>query len=870
MSVQLKRSTWPVVCILGCLFVLSLAAPRAWEHAARRQVVSEVPEPIEAVVETAAPEVVAPSPERVQISPQPPVVPTQALVMPDASASVPEAQVALPAEKIASHPVEFDDPSAPTSVIDDEPMTGDEPSVPEAGSLADEMAPPSAADASESDGPALMASIPRKTEAAPREPARLMRLPEGEGADNQGPEPRALPVNKECWKTPVSLVERLKRLESMSATAAWSKDVQRQLEKLVGELNSQSPGAERQFAELRRQAERGEKLAEKLPSSAAGELRRATHAVLRRVDVWRSAYQAAGPGLQPSHAPKVDTQRLALCLNDLKAIDGESPMSDAWRQYLLVDALREHSQKRDAQDQEEARRLARQVLLRLTRTPLNDRQRTLVESPSVAALRTELERWAAEPVALGELVEAMERFERSGLASDGRQVAEGQLRLSFSPVEAERQLARRLDNYYRNANTRIVLTKTLINRLMPEPKEEYESVSETVLGYPVSGRSLNRPTLAVDFIPDPERVLMRFQVKGTVSSSTSSTAGPATFFNAGEAYYEAVKRLEVDAGGIHLQPAEVTAYSNNRLRGLRTSFDPIPILGGIVQSIARAQHDQRKSEADAEVQWKITSRAQERIDREAYSRVSEGVERLRERVFVPLNELGMTPVMVESQTSEERMTMRLRLAADNQLGSQTPRPRAPSDSLASVQLHETAINNLVERLELDGRTFTPAELSKHIADRLHREAWPCNTEREGVTIRFAAQNAITIRCQEGQVILTLAIAELRSEPRAWKDFRVRVAYRPVIQGRSAELVRDGVVQLIGRLSTGAQIAVRGIFSKTFPKDSTWRVSPEWLANDPRLADLTISQFAVEDGWLSIAYGPRQSSAHRRLIDRRLR
>jgi hypothetical protein len=878
MSVQLKRSTWPVICIAGCLFVLSLAAPRAWEHAARRQTATETQEPVEVAEVAVIPAVATPSPERVQISPQPPVVPTQALVMPDENVATPEAQFAHPAEKIASHPVEFDDPSASSSVIDDESWTDETPSAPVEANVGDDPLPPTATalapagDESETNGPALLASIPRKSDPTPREPAQLMRLPAIENVTERPRLQRSDASDKDArWSTPTSLLERLKRLEALPSTAAWSKTARRQLERLTQTLNSPQPlDAERQFTQLRRQAEAGQKLADKLAAAQAGELRRAAHAMLRRVDVWNSALQAAGPGEHSTQATAVDPQRLALCLNNLKGIDGESPLSDAWRQYLLVDALQQLSQKHDAAAQEDARRLARQVLVRLTRTPVNERQRTLIESQSMAALRSELERWAAEPVELGALMEAVERFEQSGLASDGRELAEGQLRLSFSPVEAERQLARKLDSYYRNANSRIVISKTLLNRLVPEPKAEYEPVHETVLGYPVFGRSLNQPKLGVEFVPDRERLLMQFVVKGTVSSSTSSTAGPATFFNSGEAYYEARKLLEIDAGGIHLQPAEVTAYSNNRLRGLRTSFDPIPILGGIAQSIARAQHDQRKQEADAEVQWKITSRAQERIDQEAYSRVSNGVDRLRERVFVPLNELGLNPTMIEAQTTEERMTMRLRLATDSQLGSQTPRPRAPSDSLASVQLHETAINNLMERLELDGRTFTPEGLSKHVAQRLHRDAWPCNTDRDDATIRFAPQNAMSIRCQEGRVILTLAVAELRSASRSWKDFQIRVMYRPVIQGRSAELVRDGVVQLIGRLSTGSQLAVRGIFSKTFSKDSRWRVSPEWFANDERMADLAISQFAVEDGWLSVAYSPRPANAHRRLIDRHLR
>ena len=66
--------------------------------------------------------------------------------------------------------------------------------------------------------------------------------------------------------------------------------------------------------------------------------------------------------------------------------------------------------------------------------------------------------------------------------------------------------------------------------------------------------------------------------------------------------------------------------------------------------------------------------------------------------------------MIAAQTTVDRAIMRLRLAGDEQVGSHTPRPQAPADSLASVQIHESVLRNVVERLNLDGRTFTLPQL----------------------------------------------------------------------------------------------------------------------------------------------------------------
>ena len=205
--------------------------------------------------------------------------------------------------------------------------------------------------------------------------------------------------------------------------------------------------------------------------------------------------------------------------------------------------------------------------------------------------------------------------------------------------------------------------------------------------------------------------------------------------------------------------------------------------------------------------------------------------------------------------------MRLRLAADDELAAFTPRPRAPADSLASMQLHESAINNVLEKLELNGRTATLPELSHYVAGRLNRpQPWKIDSAQDDVTISFAAKNAVAVRFQNGQAILNLAIARFSKGSRGWRDFQVRVCYRPQVEGRSAELIRDGTIQLAGpRLSGTGQIALRGVFSKVFPKNSAWQLTPQRFLNDANMADVAHHQFVIEDGWIGVALGPTHIS-----------
>ncbi len=109
--------------------------------------------------------------------------------------------------------------------------------------------------------------------------------------------------------------------------------------------------------------------------------------------------------------------------------------------------------------------------------------------------------------------------------------------------------------------------------------------------------------------------------------------------------------------------------------------------------------------------------------------------------------------------------------------------------------------------------------------------------------------------------LTLALAELTAESKSWRNFAVRVVFRPEVNGLSARMVREGTIQLVGpRLNTKGQVVVRGIFNRAFPRDRTFDlIDPKW-SGDARLAGLRISQFVVQDGWIGVAVGPEAPNA----------
>ncbi len=723
------------------------------------------------------------------------------------------------------------------------------------------------------DGPALAVPTKAQGDAAPENAAGRATLQDSSDMANAVVThlPPTSVVAKEPfdWQEPAALWSQLGELATHATTSRWADEAAHLVRKLGPEMTQRSAEAATTLQQLDEVATQAILLEGTIKDKATLQsFSRAEHSLARHVDVWKKLRPIEIPGPAEAQLPTIDPRAMATAISQIDAMLRGKPEQDAWEKFLALGALRDWMVRKSSPQDRVPRELAEKILQRLNQPCMSAQERQFVTSGPIGRLQDELFRHVATAVDSARLLRHLERYEQAGLAIDASLLAEDCQFLGLSPDDKSRQLGETLALHYRNANLRVAVSPELLNRLIPKRDPEYASVDETMLGLPVRGQSLTSTKVAVRLLPDPARVLLALEVTGQVSSLTASTSGPATFINDSSSMYTARKPLEFDLHGIRLGQTEIDVYNQTKLRNVHTSFDGIPLLSPLVKGVARSQHDQKQPELTREVKEKVAAKAQQRIDSETNVSLNRVARRLQDKVFAPLDVLALEPTMIGAQTTEQRAIMRIRLGGKDQLGSHTPRPQAPADSLASVQVHESVINNVVQRLDLDGRTFTLPELSRHIAGCLSRPAPADNPDHEDVSITFAAQNAVRMRCADGRVEVNVAIAKLAKEERNWKDFQIRAFYRPEVNGRSAELVRDGIIQLSGKhLNTGAQIALRGVFSRAFSKKTPWKLTPEKLLTEPKLADTAITQFVIDDGWIGVALGARHTALRPLLLRR---
>ncbi len=660
-----------------------------------------------------------------------------------------------------------------------------------------------------------------------------------------------------AWEEPSFLLGQLEQLRKHEPAQAWATETINQIHKLGPAIAVGAPQTVEILDRLEELSRQGTALAEKTEDQAvAQDICRTAYALRPRIAIWKQIGQMGGMVAADAPAPSVDPHSFNKALADIDRLTADSSDGHAWRKYLLIDSLRDWAARRRNSDERMPRELAQQWQARLNRMSMTSQQRQFLTSGPMAALNREMVRSTAEAVESNRLLQHLEAFEKSGLPSDARLLARDCQYLSVSSGAAQRELDERVETYFRNGNIRIAVSAELLNRMMPKLETELAPVEDTIQGAAVRGKSLTQNEISVRMYPDPTRVRMALEVNGEVAAVTHSTSGPATFFTDSESSYIARKPLEITLRGIRMWPTEVSVDNNSQVRGVRTDFDRMPLLGSIVRDVSLSKYAERRPAADDEVRQKIAVKAKQRVDREATDQVTQAAKRLHDEVLGPMDSLLLDPLLISAETTDKRFNMRIRLAGPDQLGGHTPRPQAPADSLASLQIHESLLNNVLERLELDGQTFDLAGLNRRLSERIHRfQPKPIDPDQEDVKITFAANDAVHVRCSNGRLQITLAVARLSKGTRSFKDFQVRASYKPVVEGRLIDLTRDGIVQLIApRMNAFTQTPLRSVFLKIFSDKQPIHLTPESFVKNPRLNGVAVTQFVINDGWIGAALG----------------
>lgn len=652
--------------------------------------------------------------------------------------------------------------------------------------------------------------------------------------------------------------------EGVRSLGDWQVDVRHELRQLQSLPSIAAPESWELLAALSRLAQQGLSAAERLDDRATQLVAlRTAQALSRRVHVWQAAHRAtlsvatASPSLVADASDPVDVQaRIDAVAAELTGLEDAA----SWSRFLLLEELsaacREPSDTR--------RRLASQRFLsRLNRFGLTPAQQGWLDRDSIAALADAVRPWAVGPVDYAALLGQLERQETDTIDLGGIDVARGAQSLRFASSVEAIELADAIDRHYRNANIRLCVTDQWINRLVPEVEAKVQPVRQRILGANVRGTSQIRSTVAVRLVPSPDSWKLHFETVGSVVSNTASRNGPVSIRSISDADFNSVTPLEIRRDAFDVESTQVRVDSQTRVRGIDTDYDSVPLLNSLVREIARSRYESSAPVAKRIQHGQIGDGVGSEIDRRLKDQLDQGADKLSRHITGPLAHLGLNPKVLDMQTSADRLTARYRVGGDWQLAAFTPRPRAPSDSLLSVQVHQSVLNNTLETVLPQGKPVAVSEIIGQLQQQFGFDPQAMASEAEAddlaadTQIQFNSTRPVTVEIEDGMLWVTLRVQRLhRPQSIDLRRFIVRVCYRYEIDGLHARLVRDAHLRISGpNLSMRDRLPIRAIFNKVFSSNRPLTLVPETLAQLPAMKGLVIRQFELRDGWVSVAFGP---------------
>ncbi|AMV34315.1 hypothetical protein VN12_19475 [Pirellula sp. SH-Sr6A] len=591
-------------------------------------------------------------------------------------------------------------------------------------------------------------------------------------------------------------------------------------------------------------------------------LLRVAYAIERRASIWMAVHDcvARGEQLVSLRQHEVSSQSVQERIATLESVLQRTGDAANWKQYLLLDRVRDMATAGIRGDDEQVT-LAREFLARVLNPNTMDEQRAILTSPEVHDLADLMHPLTIRPVDYVRLMQDVETLEADPTHRSSLSLAEAIQSLRFSEHPEQAAISHALAAHYRNANIRIAVSEEFANRMLPKQSFTQKPVRQTILGADTRGASQISTKLRVDFVEDPSAWKVALQLDGDISSNTRSSRNGATFYNTSLANVQSSREIRIHSAGFQVDGKPASVKSNDSLKKFSTEWDNLPILGDVVRNIAHQEFVESRPIATRIMQSTIAKETDREFDKQLNSKLQESQAQLETRLFGPLQVLSLQPMIMDMQSTDSRLIVRYRVASEHQIGAHTARPIAPADSLISMQVHQSAFNNVASQIATADRDWTAQDLSDQIAELLQQPRYVIDSEQaKDVRIRFHANNPITVEFEHNKLWLSLRIDSLEEPGRIHlKNFIVRASYAPKISGLNAELERDGVISIDGhKLASRDRLALRVIFDRILSNRQSVPMVAESLLRDERVAGLAVSQFEMRDGWLAIAISEEQS------------
>ena len=694
--------------------------------------------------------------------------------------------------------------------------------------------------------------------------AALCVSPSGLRGQATGPENKLAEV---VWVNPKALIEQIESLKEIPQAANWAKETLT----ILNSINSDISRAQydRSLSLIQEKRNQLNQIANAVWGNGritqpeivqrmqtTGELTRIGYRIDRRMAVWQLLQKEWNNELVSKYSKASFSQI---------SFDG---LNSDWVEYLR---LRDFKDAFGALQSDERlqRKVSQEILARIYSPVLKPSQREFIQAAIDPTIIKHLKSHASQEVDRIKLLKRIEWFESKPNPVTGYSLNQDYQSLLWSDDPSQQAVAAVIDRHYRNANFRMTASQRLLNRLIPELPITQMPVSETIKGAKVSGNSQVSNRLRVAFEPNPNEIGLRLETAGYVFSDTIARTNTFRVANMGEGQFQVNQRLTIGpTSGINASSSPYsTSVGTQKVVGVQSKLDNVPLLGWMARRLAENKLRDDAPATNLMFRKKIQDSAESKMQQEVDIYVQKMRDYSYTNLFQPLLAMDLEPEAVQMASTQNQVVMRYRLAGRDQMAANSARPRDDGNNLLSFQLHQSAINNAIERVGLNGNEFTMDELKAHLAEVIGRPVNPSEESEDYALIKFARLSPIQIDFIDSRLNITLNLASLQvgEKGKTLTNVTMTVSYKPTSNGMQIKLVQDieGTRKRRAgqkRLSFSERGLISSVMIKLFKEEYIFDSLPKKMSEKIGGQNLEISQLVVADGWLGVAFDDRHAPA----------
>ena len=587
-------------------------------------------------------------------------------------------------------------------------------------------------------------------------------------------------------------------------------------------------------------------------------------AVLGTMDLPATAWQSR----QAQTARDVTNAAVSLS-NNLNSVSTGA----GWKTYLKLSDLLTALNTRDGAKINAA---AAETQTLLANAPTDEVTQKFVARPDFVALRNALANHAGAVAGRAEgqpqlrqvatdLLNAIERHEEEPSSEAGRAVRNAYARLAAVTPDGGARIVDALRSNYFNHNIRLFAPESFLNRFISETRRDSSGINEQVEEAQVSGAQTTYTTVGVDVQPSANSALMTLVVNGNVASNTLASTDQAQVSIYGTARFNAQKSLYFDGERFAFGQTMVGAQANNQITNIDTKYDGIPIIRRIAQNKAWEVAGSRQAEGEAMVVNRIRGMVASQLDGqinqefgptgEVPTRLNTLISALRRKDLFP------SPLQWSSTNTDVRMSGRVMGAAE--LGGTEPDLTQVNPRGVTLMVHQSAVNNGLDRLGFAGQTLSDDELVKklqgHLSDLLGKpvdlmsgKPKKASDENAARMLAFDGQDPVRVAFIDDTIELTIR-AGLKQEGR--EEIPPHLIRVPL----TVKAVNEGILLTPGNVSVetidkqDSQAVRAGVIKKkieeAIPEQLLKRSMSMQRGN--RMMTLAVTRLRAVDGWLTV-------------------